>query len=266
MRKAAAALLLFLAFGAAAAAADFGALRPQGYVNDFAGVLRREAVEELNQACARVETASGVQIALVILPSLEGEPVEDVANLLFRKWGVGQKQNNDGLLLLISVRDRRTRLEVGYGLESVIPDGYAGWLLREMRAALRAGDYRGALLAAVNTVAARVAEARGVKMSPAAGRRPAAPQPEDSLPWWLAAAGGLAFLLVFAALARSRRAALRRGYYGDMPAAAVWLPVLWQDAGFPARSSGGFGGFDSGDSFGGFGGGDSGGGGASSGW
>ncbi len=263
MPSAAGALLFCLA--ATAAAADFGALKPQGYANDFAGVLRREAVEELNEACARVEKATGVQMALVIVPSLEGEPIEDVANLLFRKWGIGRKQSNEGLLLLVSVRDRRTRLEVGYGLEPVIPDGYAGWILREMRPSLRAGDYRGALLAAVDTLAARIAEAKGVQVpSPAGRRRPVSP-PEAPVPWWLAAAGGMGFLLFVSALARAQRAARRRRYYGDMPA-AFWLPALWRDAGFPARSSGGFGGFDSGDSFGGFGGGDSGGGGASSDW
>lgn len=263
MPPAAGALLLCLALSAAAA--DFGALKPRGYVNDFAGVLRPEAAAELSEACARVEKATGVQMALVILPSLEGEPIEDVANLLFRKWGVGQKQNNEGLLLLVSVRDRRTRLEVGYGLEPVIPDGYAGWILREMRPSLRAGDYRGALLAAVDALAARIAQAKGVRIPAAAGsRRPASP-PEAPIPWWLAAAGGLGFLLFVSALARAQRAARRRRYYGDMPA-AVWLPMFWHDAGFPTRSSGGFGGFDSGDSFGGFGGGDSGGGGASSDW
>ncbi len=255
--------VLLLATALAAAAADFGALKPQGYVNDYAGVLRREAVEELNEACARVEKATGVQMALVVLPSLEGEPVEDVANLLFRKWGVGQKQNNEGLLLLVAVRDRRTRLEVGYGLEPAIPDGYAGWLLREMRPALRAGDYRGALLAAVDALGARIAEAKGVKLTEGPGRRRA--PVETEAPWWLGAAGMVGMMLLFSAMARAQRAARRRRYYGDVPAAA-FLPLLWQDAGFHVRSGGGFGGFDSGDSFGGFGGGDSGGGGASSGW
>jgi len=264
MMPPAARALLFCA-ALAAAAADFGALKPQGYINDFAGVLRRDSVEELNAACARLEKATGVQMALVILPSLEGEPIEDVANLLFRKWGVGQKQKNEGLLLLVSVRDRRTRLEVGYGLEPVIPDGYAGWVLREMRPFLRAGDYRGALLAAVDTLGERIAQAKGVQISPAVGRRRSGPAPAEPVPWWLAAAGALGFFLLFSALARAQRAARRRIYYGDMPAAA-WLPVLWQGAAFPARSSGGFGGFDSSDSFGGFGGGDSGGGGASSDW
>lgn len=262
MPRAVCALLCLSA--AAAAAADFGALKPLGYVSDYAGVLRPEAVEELNGYCARVERAAGVQMALVVLPSLAGEPVEDVANLLFRKWGVGQKQKNDGLLLLISVRDRRTRLEVGYGLEEVIPDGYAGWVLREMRPHLRAGDYRAALLAAAETLAGRIAEARGVKLDGAAGGR-RAPAPEGAAPWWLLAAAGAAGLLLLVPLSRARRAARRRGYYGDS-AAAWFLPVLWRDSGFPTRSSGGFGGFDSDDSFGGFGGGDSGGGGASGSW
>ena len=252
-----------MAAALAAAAADFGALKPQGYVSDFAGALRPEAAAELNDACARVEKATGVQIALVLLPSLQGEPVEDVANLLFRRWGVGQKQKNEGLLLLISVGDRRTRLEVGYGLEAVIPDGYAGWLLREMRPALRAGDYRGALLDAVETLAARIAQAKGVPLEPARARRSG--PVEREAPWWLVGGGAAGLLLLFAAMARAQRAARRRRYYDDMPAAA-WLPVLWHGEGFPVRSHGGFGGFDSGDSFGGFGGGDSGGGGASGDW
>lgn len=261
MPRALRALLCLLA-AMAAGAADFGALKPQGYVSDFAGVLTRDAAAELNDYCARVERATGVQMALVVLPSLEGEPVEEVANLLFRKWGVGQKQKNDGLLLLISVRDRRTRLEVGYGLEDVIPDGYAGWVLREMRPHLRAGDYRGALLAAAETLAARIGEARGVKPDGAAPRR--APAQEEEAPWWLLAAAGVGGLMLLAAVSRARRLAKRR-YFDDAPA-AWFLPVFWQNAGFPTRSSGGFGGFDSSDSFGGFGGGDSGGGGASSDW
>lgn len=249
-----------------AGAADFGALKPLGYVSDYAGVLHRAQAAELNAYCAALEKATGVQMALVILPSLEGEPIEDVANLLFRKWGVGQKQNHEGLLLLIAVRDRRTRLEVGYGLEPVIPDGYAGALLREMRPALRAGDFHAALLVAVEKLAAKIAQAKGVSLEKAAPvrRRPAPPAGEP--PVWLLAAG-LAGILLFAMMAmRAHRAARRRRYMDDAPLGAWAWPLLFHDAGFPTRSSGGFGGFDSGDSFGGFGGGDSGGAGASSDW
>jgi uncharacterized protein len=253
MLAAAGALLLCLALPVAAA--DFGALKPQGYVNDFAGVLRKEAVEELNDYCARVEKTTGVQMAFVLLPSLQGEPIEDVANLLFRKWGVGHRGQNDGLLLLISVGDRRTRLEVGYGLEPIIPDGYAGWVLREMRPALRAGDYHGALLAAAETLAARIATAKGVRLEGSPARR-RTPPGDDALPWpWVA--GVIAASVLLLASRRRRRPG---------PQGTGFWPAVWYDASFPTRGSGGFGGFDSSDSFGGFGGGDSGGGGASSDW
>ena len=59
-------------------------------------------------------------------PSLEGEPIEDVANTIYRAWGVGQKGKNEGILLLLAIGDRRNRLEVGYGLEPILPDGFVG--------------------------------------------------------------------------------------------------------------------------------------------
>jgi uncharacterized protein len=79
-------------------------------------------------------------MALVTIATLEGEPIEDVANTIFRAWGVGQKGKNEGILLLLSIGDRRSRLEVGYGLEPILPDGLAGSILREMRPALRQGN------------------------------------------------------------------------------------------------------------------------------
>jgi uncharacterized protein len=99
-----------------------------------------------------VEKSTGAQVALVTLPSLEGEPPEDVANTIYRSWGVGQKATNEGILMLISVADRRTRLEVGYGLEPILPDGLAGGILREMRPALRQQQYGQAMFAAAQTI------------------------------------------------------------------------------------------------------------------
>ena len=84
-----------------------------------------------------MQRATGVQMALVTIPSLEGEPIEDVANTIARAWGVGQKGKNEGILLLLAIQDRRSRLEIGYGLEPILPDGLAGSVLREMRPALR---------------------------------------------------------------------------------------------------------------------------------
>ena len=98
----------------------------KGYVSDFAGVVDPASRSRLEAYCAGVEQATGAQMALVTIPSLEGEPIEDVANTIFRAWGVGQKGKNEGIMLLLAIGDRRSRLEVGYGLEPILPDGLAG--------------------------------------------------------------------------------------------------------------------------------------------
>lgn len=257
MRKLQAGVLLALA-ALTAAGTDFGALKPQGYVSDFAGVLNDATKAELDAYCARVERAAGAQIALVTLPGLQGEPIEDVANLLYRKWGVGSRQSNEGVLVLLSIGDRRSRLEVGYGLEPLIPDGYAGSLLRGMRRALRERDYGAALAEAAHGLGQRIAEKKGVEIGQAAprgaGRRRAERFPIESLVVVL----GLVLLML---LMGGRQ---RGGFGGGLLTGMLMGNLL--GGGGRTRSGGGFGGYDSGDSFGGFGGGDSGGGGASSDW
>jgi uncharacterized protein len=245
-------LPLFALLAGAAWGADFAALRPEGYVNDFAQVLDAGAKASLESYCARVESATQVQIALVTLPSLEGEPVEDVANLLYRKWGVGNKKNNEGVLVLLAIRDRRSRIEVGYGLEPLLPDGYAGQLLREMRPALKAGDYGEALREAAEAIGGKAAQAKGVSI----GARPTArrSQPHrEGFPIGLIF-GGIVVLLLLS----------RLGGGGGMGGLLTGMMIGNMMGG--GRGSGGFGGYDSGGGFGGFGGGDSGGGGASGDW
>ncbi|MCS6953695.1 MAG: TPM domain-containing protein [Bryobacterales bacterium] len=249
-----------------AAAADFGALKPEGYVSDFARVLDPATRAQLERYAKGLEDRAGVQMALVTLPTLGGEPVEDVANLLFRKWGIGRKETNEGLLLLLVIQDRRMRLEVGYGLEPIIPDGFAGQVLRSMRPALREGRYGDALVEAAQTLGERIAAAKGVRLEVELPRR--SPPPNPDLPWaaLLAGLAGLALVLA-AARTNRRRWAYRsyRAYDNDWVPALLAAQVLSGPRGF-GRASGGFGGFDSSDSFGGFGGGDAGGGGASSSW
>ena len=97
----------------AAGAVDWKTLKPQGYVSDYAGVVDAASRARLETYCGAVERSTGAQIALVLIPSLEGEPIEDVANTIFRQWGVGQKGKDEGILLLLATRDRRSRLEVG---------------------------------------------------------------------------------------------------------------------------------------------------------
>jgi uncharacterized protein len=250
-----------LALMAAALGADTKALRPQGYVSDFAGVVDPAAREELARYCAAVERATGAQISLVTLPSLEGEPIEDAANNLFRAWGVGPKGTNEGIMLLLVTGERRSRMEVGYGLEPYIPDGFAGSVLREMRPALREERYGDALAAAAQTIGSRIAAAKGVSIGTEAPR--SRPRGGNGLPWPLLLGGGLLLLFL---LMQGRGNSRYGGGGGGGFLTGLLLGGMMGRSGWGGRSSGGFGGFDSGDSFGGFGGGDSGGGGASSDW
>jgi uncharacterized protein len=252
--------LLGLCAGAGRAA-DWKALQPQGYVSDFAGVIDPASKAQLEAYGEIVEQSTGAQMALVTIASLEGESIEDAANTIFRAWGVGQKGKNEGILLLLSIGDRRSRLEVGYGLEPILPDGLAGGILREMRPALRQGDYGDAMMAAAETMGSAIAKAKNVELQARLPRR-TRPAVSDSFPWPVLIGG--VFLLLFLMRAGSRGGRGGGGGLGFLP----WL-ILGNMMGGSmggGRGGGGFGGFDSGGGFGGFGGGDSGGGGASSNW
>lgn len=252
---------LALACGVALAV-DWKALQPQGYVSDFSGVVDSASRAQLERYGAAVEQATGAQMALVAIPTLHGEPVEDVANTLFRAWGVGRKGTNQGILLLLVTGDRRTRLEVGYGLEPIIPDGFAGSILREMRPALGQQQYGEAFLAAAETMGNRIAQAKGVAIPAHLERR--IPRGTGGVSPWAAVVplGGALLVLVLLFNIASRGG---RGGGGGL-LAGMLLGGMMNRGSWGGRGSGGFGGFDSGDGFGGFGGGDSGGGGASSDW
>src|SRR6266849_1022337 len=175
---------------------DWKALKPQGYVSDFAGVIDAASKAELENYCTRVEQQTVAEIALVTIQSLSQEPIEDVANTIFRAWGVGKKGKDEGILLLLSVGDRRDRLEVGYGLEPLLPDGFDGEILRAMRPALRQGQYGEALRAAAATIGSRIAKAKGVTLDVALPLRYQPQQRQNSIPWPLIIGGIVLLFLV----------------------------------------------------------------------
>jgi uncharacterized protein len=241
-------------------AVDWKTLQPQGYVSDFAKVVDPASRARLESYCAAVEHATGAQMALVTIESLEGEPIEDVANTIFRAWGVGQKRKNEGIMLLLAIGDRRSRLEVGYGLEPILPDGLAGSILRGMRPAVRQKDYGDAMMAAAQTIGSAIAEAKHVEIGQSLPRRTHG-SPADSIPWPMLIGG--VFMLLWLLRSGGPRG-FGGGGGGFLP--GLILGSMMGRGGGGGRSSGGFGGFDSGGGFGGFGGGDSGGGGASGSW
>jgi uncharacterized protein len=234
--------------------------KPEGYVSDFANVIDAASKSQIEAYATSVEQATGAQMAFVTIPSLEGEPIDDVANTIFRAWGVGEKGKDNGIMLLLSIGDRKSRLEVGYGLEPILPDGVAGDVLREMRPALRKNDVGDAMIAAAETIGGIVAKAKNVQLTVHPPDRRYRDDTSDHVNFPLIL--GLVALVFLLSRAAGPRGG---GGLGVLP----WLllgNLMGGRSSSGGRGSGGFGGFDSGDGFGGFGGGDSGGGGASSDW
>jgi len=106
-------------------------LRPQGLVNDYAGVLTPADRAALEDRLTALQQRTSAEFAVVILKSLEGGEINDFTNKLFVKWGVGLKGKNNGVMLLVATQDRKAKVEVGYGLEPILPDALAGRVLDE---------------------------------------------------------------------------------------------------------------------------------------
>ena len=109
----------------------FAALpEPSGYVNDFASILDEPAETYLETFLTTLERDTSAEVVVVTVKSLDGMTIEEYASRLFAKWGIGHKQRDNGVLLLVAPDDRSVRIEVGYGLEAVLPDGLAGEIIR----------------------------------------------------------------------------------------------------------------------------------------
>lgn len=131
------------------------------HINDFAGVVDPATKSQIETILTNFENLSGAQIAVAIIPSLGGRPIEDYANGLYRAWGIGAKSgpNKDkGALLIIATEDRRSRLEVGYGLEGDLPDGLAGEMLRRMRPFFQQQQWSQGVTVGVRTIVDTLAQ------------------------------------------------------------------------------------------------------------
>jgi hypothetical protein len=138
---------------------------PTGYVNDFAGVLSPDARARLDRTCSQLDSSqANAQIAIVTIHTLDGADVAAFARELANQWGVGHKGSNRGVLLLLAVNDRKYRITVGYGLESVLTDAKAAEIGREAAPLLHANDFDGGVTLVVGEVVRVITDDANVKL------------------------------------------------------------------------------------------------------
>lgn len=222
-------------------------LQPRGAVSDYAGVIDSSARKTIGDISNELQRKTGAFIAVVTLNSLEGGQIDDFSVRLFEKWGIGQKGADNGLLILAAIDDRMLRIEVGYGLEGVIPDSYSGRIRRDiLNPRFRQKQYGLGLTEAVAVLSERIARDADVELDAApSGARTRALSPDEGK----GLGGKLIEILLFLVIAV---------IFVRNPFLALLL--------LSGGRGGGFGGGFSGGGAGGFGGGMSGGGGSSGGW
>ena len=124
-----------------------------GRVNDDAEILSPQVRKTITERLKAHEDKTGNQIAVLTVPSLEGESIEGYAEAVFKEWKLGQKGKDNGILLIVAPQDRRMRIEVGYGLEGTLPDSAAGSIIRNViTPKFKSGDYDGGVEAGVNAI------------------------------------------------------------------------------------------------------------------
>jgi uncharacterized protein len=159
------------------------------WVTDMPGALRAETVARLNQTIGDFERATGVEMALVVIQSLDGSSIEEAAAALFKLWGIGKKDRDNGLLFLWSTGDRKVRVEVGYGLEGILPDGRVGAILDAyVIPQFKTSEFDAGVIAGVDAL---LAAARSEPVAlPVAGTESYDSDADNSLPPWLLPLGG----------------------------------------------------------------------------
>ena len=149
--------------------------KPTDYVSDLAHVLSPEAIARIDRVCGQLDhSAANAQVAVVTIQTLDGEDAATYSDELETKWKMGRKGSDRGVLILLAVGDHQRRIEVGYGLEGILPDGKLGDIGREMVSQLRANDFDGAVTLAVDEIAQVVAADAKVTLDeePAMAARP----------------------------------------------------------------------------------------------
>lgn len=132
-----------------------------GWVVDMAGLLNASQKNQLNALISDLESETGAEIAVVIIRKTQGATPKEYATELFNKWGVGKRELDNGVLMLVALQDRRVEIETGYGMEAVLPDGLVGAILDEaVIPHFRRGKYAQGILAGVERLAQEIRHAQ----------------------------------------------------------------------------------------------------------
>lgn len=232
---------------AAPSAAERPFPKPRGLVNDFADVIPDPYKQKINGIVYELLQKTDIPVVVVTMPDIGGAEYTDYANRLYSTWGIGKKGEDKGVLIFITVKERKLRIETGYGLEGILPDGLVGEIRDGMTPFLKKDQFGEGLLYGSMAISQIIAKDAGVTLTgqvPSQVSRNISGKRKSRV----SVIPLIIFFLIFMGIAR------RRG-------GSWWffLPLLL-GGGRGYGSGGGFGGFSGG--FGGFGGGMSGGGGA----
>jgi uncharacterized protein len=256
------ATVLLLVFSTVSFAQTFP-VKPNKLVNDYTGTLSGDQINSLEQKLVAFDDSTSTQVAVVIIKSLEGYDVTDYAVRLAESWGIGGAKNNNGVLLLVSLGDRKVTIQTGYGVEGALPDAITKRIIEnEITPNFKSGDYYGGISQGTDAI---ISYTKGEYKNDTPKKR----KKSSSIP-----GGFIIIMIIIIALA------IRKGGGGGGSqviggrggASPFWWLLLGNQLG---RGSGdGFGGFSGGGGgfggggggFGGFGGGSFGGGGSSGSW
>jgi uncharacterized protein len=240
--------------------------KPTDYVSDYAHVLSPAAVSQIDHIAAQLDhSAAKAQIAVVTVHNIDGEDRDDYVNRLYHQMGIGAKGSDRGILIFLSVDDHQRRIEVGFGLEGILPDAKVGDIGRSAVPYLRQKDYDDGVLTQVQQVAQVIADDAHVSLD----EQTAAPRQMAPRRAHHSSGLGIIFIIIFLVLFGGSW--ITRLLFGGLLLNSLgggWRGGGWGGGGWGSGGGWGGGGGDSGGGggFGGFGGGDSGGGGAGGSW
>lgn len=221
---------------------------PTGYVNDYVGILSSQQKQTLTNAITELEEKTSAEVAIAVVESIDPYDIEQYAVKLFEKWAIGVKEKDNGVLIVLALQERSVRIEVGYGLEGILPDGLAGEIIRsDMIPFFKEKNYAEGLIQGTRAVIKQVAKEYQVDIT----GLPSAKKPIHQKDTALGSLLEFIFLILFFILVFGFKSGLLGFFLFGPRGGGYW-------------GSGGGGGFGGG--FGGFGGGSSGGGGASGRW